>query len=296
MFRKNVLALSCAIVFVSAAHGQTFVSQASGNDTNSCTRALPCKTFQRAVNLTPAWGQLSVLDPGDYGAVTISAAITIDGNGLVNNEATSGDEIVVSAPAGAVVQLRNMTIHGNGGGVFGINFASGQQLVVENMKVNGFNNDCIVVQSSTSNSDVVINDTSIDNCSGAGIAINNSTGTITMEVINSHVHFANIGIYAAVQGLISVSNSTFSSPQNGGGHGIWNASDWTPTIMLDNCTFTNWQYAIYNMSGIVQTNRGTFNNNTYVLTNATGQLISNGNNSFANNGTIGSFTSIVSLQ
>ena len=45
---------------------QTWVSGV-GNDTNLCTRSAPCKTLAGALSKTPAGGNISVLDPGDFG-------------------------------------------------------------------------------------------------------------------------------------------------------------------------------------------------------------------------------------
>ena len=93
--------LSCAMALTTAAFSQTWVSN-TGSNSNPCTMAAPCLTFQRAVNVTPAWGQVRVLNAGDYGSVTITQAIRIDGGGLVSNVTTSGSSITVNTPAGSV--------------------------------------------------------------------------------------------------------------------------------------------------------------------------------------------------
>src|SRR6266550_4525079 len=67
----------------SVAHGQatrTWVSGV-GDDANPCSRTAPCKTFAGAISKTAAGGEINALDPGGYGAVTITKAITIDGGG-----------------------------------------------------------------------------------------------------------------------------------------------------------------------------------------------------------------------
>src|SRR5437870_12453885 len=52
-----------------------------GDDANPCSRTAPCKTFAGAISKTATGGVISVLDPGGFGAVTITKAITIDGGG-----------------------------------------------------------------------------------------------------------------------------------------------------------------------------------------------------------------------
>jgi hypothetical protein len=45
------------------------------------SRTAPCKTFAGAISNTAAGGEIDVLDPGGFGALTITKAITIDGGG-----------------------------------------------------------------------------------------------------------------------------------------------------------------------------------------------------------------------
>src|SRR5215468_7208489 len=84
---KNVIRFSILTIIIMA--GATFASaQATrtwvsgvGDDVNPCSRTAPCKTFAGAISKTAAGGEISVLDPGGYGAVTITKSITISGNG-----------------------------------------------------------------------------------------------------------------------------------------------------------------------------------------------------------------------
>src|SRR5450755_3417827 len=50
-----------------------------GDDANPCSRTFPCKTFAGAISKTAAGGEIDVLDPGCFGGVTITKAITPDG-------------------------------------------------------------------------------------------------------------------------------------------------------------------------------------------------------------------------
>jgi hypothetical protein len=52
-----------------------------GSDANPCSRTNPCQTFAGAISKTAAGGEIDALDPADYGVVTITKAITIDGGG-----------------------------------------------------------------------------------------------------------------------------------------------------------------------------------------------------------------------
>lgn len=52
-----------------------------GDDANPCSRTAPCKTFAGAISKTAAKGEISVLDPGGFGALTITKSITVNGDG-----------------------------------------------------------------------------------------------------------------------------------------------------------------------------------------------------------------------
>src|SRR5690348_9026429 len=69
-----------------------------GDDANPCSRTAPCKTFAGAISKTAAGGEISVLDPGGFGTVTITKAITINGEGnLAGIISAGGNAIVVNA-------------------------------------------------------------------------------------------------------------------------------------------------------------------------------------------------------
>src|ERR1700716_3396780 len=93
-----------------------------GDDANPCSRTAPCKTFAGAISKTATDGEIDTLDPGGFGAVTITKGITIDGGptaGGILSASTNGININAAAPA--VVVIRNLVINGAGTGLKGIN-------------------------------------------------------------------------------------------------------------------------------------------------------------------------------
>src|ERR1700720_1935114 len=48
-----------------------------GDDANPCSRTAPCKTFAGAISKTAPFGEINCLDPGGFGAVTITKALSI---------------------------------------------------------------------------------------------------------------------------------------------------------------------------------------------------------------------------
>src|ERR1700722_9969089 len=77
----NILGVAVVAVCLHAAPAQaqatrTWVSGV-GDDANPCSRTAPCKTFAGAISKTAPFGEINVLDPGGFGAVTITKSITI---------------------------------------------------------------------------------------------------------------------------------------------------------------------------------------------------------------------------
>src|SRR5438094_4946195 len=116
------------LLFSSLAHAQasrTWVSGV-GDDVNPCSRTAPCKTFAGAISKTAAGGEIDALDPGGFGAVTITKAITIDGhNTMTSVLASGGNGIVISAGATDIVTLRGLSITAPNNGLIGIKYNSG---------------------------------------------------------------------------------------------------------------------------------------------------------------------------
>src|SRR6266480_5177096 len=118
-FTTKILAIAIFMfAFASLAQAQatrTWVSGV-GDDLNPCSRTAPCKTFAGAISKTAAGGEISVLDPGGFGAVTITKSITIDGTGMLGSilaAGTTGININMTGTADAAksVRLRGLTIN-----------------------------------------------------------------------------------------------------------------------------------------------------------------------------------------
>jgi hypothetical protein len=115
---------------------RTFVSALTGNDASNCDRPTPCRTFQVAHDKTNDQGEITVLDPGGYGTLTITKSISImnDGVGEAGVLVSRGDTgITVDAGAGGYVNLRGITIQGIGlGGGTGLLLKTAFSLTIEN--------------------------------------------------------------------------------------------------------------------------------------------------------------------
>jgi hypothetical protein len=292
---KIFVLLTCAMTLTAAAFSQSWVSNA-GSDTNICSLTSPCKTLQHAVDVTGAWGQVGVLNAGDYGPATITKSIRIDGGGLLANVAFSGDAITVNTLAGDVVQLRNLSLHGHGASN-GIRSTGAGALDIDNVQVTGFTNDCIGV-SGNGPFDIVIKDTTAENCAVWGISMGPSEGTLTGKIINTHVRFANFGLLV-LGGQVSVYDSTFSSPglPDIQFSNVGMRIDAGSSVLAENCKVTGFLTGVLAAaSATVQFNNSSFFNNRVALVPFFGSIISNGNNAFFFNGTNGTFSQTVALQ
>src|SRR5215218_8354713 len=119
----GVVAVALVSVLMQASPAQaqatrTWVS-GIGDDANPCSRTAPCKTFAGAISKTDARGEIDVIDPGGFGAVTITKSITIDGgigSGWASILASGTSGIIINATASDIVTLRNLSINGGGTG------------------------------------------------------------------------------------------------------------------------------------------------------------------------------------
>jgi hypothetical protein len=115
---RILTALALALVLGSLAQAQatrTWVSGV-GDDANPCSRTAPCKTFAGAISKTAAGGEISALDPGGFGAVTITKSITLNRDGNLTSIVINGTNgININAGASDVIILRSLSLNGTGG-------------------------------------------------------------------------------------------------------------------------------------------------------------------------------------
>jgi hypothetical protein len=110
-----------------------------GDDLNPCSRTAPCRTFAGAISKTAAGGEISVLDPGSFGAVTITKSISIVAEGSEGGiTAALVNAIIVNAGATDRIHLQGLVIEGSSNGLNGIRFLAGGTLHVRDCVIRGF--------------------------------------------------------------------------------------------------------------------------------------------------------------
>src|SRR5215472_5328001 len=112
-----VLAMSLvSVLFAAPAQAlvfRTFVS-AAGSDTNNCANvATPCRHLAAAFAATAPDGEIYVLDPANYGSLTITHAVSIEGHGWASIAPPSGgNAITINAGPGDKINIIGVVLDG----------------------------------------------------------------------------------------------------------------------------------------------------------------------------------------
>jgi len=215
MQKASVLkVLAFLVVGTALVHAQasrTWVSGV-GDDANPCSRTAPCKTFAGAISKTAPGGEIDALDPGGFGALTITKAVTLDGGGgQVASVLVAGTNgIVVQAGASDVVIIRNLRINGisgsGNGGFNGIRFLSGKALGIENCTIFGFTQNGIDVNLASA-ATVWIQGTTVANNTGNGVAVSSTVASATVGIDHSNFNLNSFGVLAGNNSKVTVTNS-----------------------------------------------------------------------------------------
>jgi Right handed beta helix region len=282
-FAFNILTLtvfSLAISSVAQAQAtRTWVSGV-GDDANPCSRTAPCKTFAGAISKTAAGGEISVLDPGGFGAVTITKAITLDGDGtLAGILAATVNGIIINAGVNDVVVIRNLAINGTSGaqiGLNGIRYLAGKQVIVEKCTIQGFSQKGIDVNLSAAGR-LDVNDTTIATAAD-GITMTNSAGVMHGAFFNVRIMNTTNAALNMLSGSATISDSKVT---NNTSFGIIAQGGSTITVERTVVAHNGTGLATNNASATIRISNVTVNNNTTGLSASPGAIVSFQNNSIA---------------
>ena len=269
-FRMAAAALF-ALAAAAPAYGQatrTWVSGV-GDDVNPCSRTAPCKTFAGAISKTAAGGEINCLDPGGFGAVTITKSITIDCTGTFGSVLNSGgingiviNDSLSATPGQANVILRGLSINGAGTtpGLNGVRFISGASLTLEDVFIqnqrNGASSHGISIQPTTAMRFHAVNVTVVNGTGGILLNPANAAGTISAALENVRV-LNNTGNGIRVENLLAAGGVTLVVDRslvsrNASGFSVNTTNATTPAnIMLANSTVS-----LNPSNGIIASNAG----------------------------------------
>ncbi|KWV43966.1 hypothetical protein AS156_24630 [Bradyrhizobium macuxiense] len=213
LFALVAMTLGLLLPLTAPAHAQatrTWVSGV-GDDANPCSRTAPCKTFAGAISKTAATGEINCLDPGGFGALTVTKSITIScetGTAGVLVSGTNG--IVFAGAATDYLVLKGLDFEGLGTGINGILVNSGGFLHVEDCNIRRFTGSGILIQPSATIWFEVVRTTVFSNGSGAtggGIRVAPASGATARGSLDRVVADRNVfGIAAdASSGPVNLS-------------------------------------------------------------------------------------------
>ncbi|HEV7407061.1 MAG TPA: right-handed parallel beta-helix repeat-containing protein [Bradyrhizobium sp.] len=292
-------ATTLALFAVSApAHAQatrTWVSGV-GDDLNPCSRTAPCKTFAGAISKTFINGEIDCLDPGGYGAVTITKSITIDctstlGSILASN--TTG--VTISIPIGLndpfrTVRLRGLSINGSGAsgtigtrtGVRGVRILDALVVEIEDTVISNFVTAGIADARTSTGGKLVIRNSVIRDVTGSGISAGGANPN-NVSIENVHSNANGFGLAAATGNRVSIARSVFAGNNTAGVEG-----DLGSQVGLENSLVSGNGTGLQSNGTMSLSNSSIFSNATGI----TGTTASFGNNRIFGNGAPGTAPSV----
>src|SRR5262249_43547593 len=264
-----------------------------GSDANPCSRTAPCQTFAGAISKTATGGFIDALDPGGFGAVTITKSITIDGGpGHAGVLASGTNGIVVSGP-GIIVTIRNLSIESptaGSPGINGINVVQAAEVHVDKCLITGFSNAAVQFGASAGAFGDMTDTTILDNANG-GVVI--ASGRVTVS--NLHADGNGNGV-AVIGAAIATVRDSYAAGGRVGFAAIVSAS---AVLTCDGCVATNNSFGIAVNSGAtarLSNSVVSSNSNTGLSNDGSSFIVSLQGNSIVGNATDGSFTSTVIKQ
>jgi hypothetical protein len=312
-FARLTLFLFIVCTTAISAHAQatrTWVASSAGggDDANPCSRTAPCATFAGAISKTSEGGEIDAIEPGSYGSVTITKAITIDGgtgagwagilatqnsNGIIVNINTSG----INHPDSADVILRNLSINGakqaGTGGDVGIKILRCAQVHVQNVSIQNFSNQGIRVDAAE-DTELFVENVMLTRDKTA-IRLETSAGVVLAQLNHINVQGSDNGVYAVANARAAVRDSYFGRTDGTTTGAVRAASGCV--INIENSMFSHNELAVNCESGgTVRISNNCFYNNTTALSGAGTIATATNTNKFAGNGTDGNTNDVITLK
>lgn len=227
---KALLVTSFILALATAAQAQatrTWVSGV-GDDVNPCSRTAPCKTFAGAISKTAKDGEISVLDPGGYGAVTITKSIYINGThgagyGSIINSLVNGIIINITDvnDVRKAVRLRSLDINGVSTGINGVSVLAANNVFVEDCVIDGNTGDGVssgmgIRVATAGTITLYVSDTMIHK-NVKGIRVSSTAGFASADIKNCNIENNQTGVEAAsLNSFVTVADSRISNNSSNG--------------------------------------------------------------------------------
>ena len=273
-----------------------------GDDANPCSRTAPCKTFAGAISKTAAGGEIDVLDPGGFGAVTITKSISLVAEGVTGGVLSTTNGIIVNAGANDVVVLRGLNMSGaNTAGAFdGISFIAGKVLKVEDCTITEFGRRGISIAPSANNVQVFISNTRVQTGLSNGIVVTPSNGFAARVMLDhvSIVENVNFGLSITAGASVIVRHSTISdnglatalanirADGTGGGSTLIDLDDVAVSGSATGILSLNGAFVRVNNSSIIGNTAGMSTTGAFIYSFGNNRVLNSGSNAFSGNLTL----------
>lgn len=279
-------------------------SAGGGSDANPCSRTAPCLTFAGAISKTAEGGEIDVIEPGAYGAVTINKAITIDGGtgaGWAGILVTEGSTAITVNTTGTQknVILRNLTLDGarqaagNGGGV-GISLIRAGQLHIENVTIQNFETSAVSIAGADTLKVWMQHVTMLRSVTGVEAS--------TAAGFSASIYMDDVSMQGSTDGLNAVANTgvairnSFFGGNVGTTNGAVKASSGC-TVFVENSMFSGNNVAVNAAAGgTVTISNNSFYGNTTALTGAGTIATATNSNKFFGNTSDGTTNGTITLK
>jgi Right handed beta helix region len=203
---------------------RTFLS-AAGSDSNNCINVLtPCRHLATAFAATAPDGEIYVLDPANYGSLTITHGVSIEGHGWASiAPPIDSPAIIISAGLSDKINIIGVVLDGTAiAGSTGIQFNDGGSLTVRDSVIRNFVGYGIFFGPGASSqlyvSNTVLSDNGVDGIQIApsGPALGTTSGILN-HVEMEHNAQNGLSVFTNTQSiLLTVSDSVSANNANNG--------------------------------------------------------------------------------
>jgi hypothetical protein len=272
------------------AHAQatrTWVSGV-GDDANPCSRTAPCKTFAGAISKTAAAGEINCLDPGGFGGITITKAITLNCSATLGSILVAGTPgVTINAGATDKIVLRGLQITGIAGGTgtagtIGVRILAAAAVSIESCVITQFSQQGIADTRTAGGTKLYVRDTivSLNTSTGIGFA---ATAINNVEIESSSLVNNAFGVAAGAGTNVVIRRSVMSGNTTAGVE-----ADNGAQITVENSAISGNAAGVLANGSNIRLSNSDINFNTGAA--FTGSPITYGNNRALGNGSVGTVT------
>jgi hypothetical protein len=264
-----------------------------GDDANPCSRTAPCKTFAGAISKTANGGEINVIDPGGFGAVTITKSLKIDGTPMMAGVLSSSvNGIIINAGTTDKIILKGLDINGNipfsAGVTRGVRVLQAGFVMIQDCEIFNYGERGVSIEGTSPTKAFIVRSRIYNNPVANGVVILPSAGAVShlMTIEDSSIFNNGVrGLLAQNGATVTVTHSVISGNSIGVnadatlGSTVINLYDTVVDLNQTGLTTTG------GANAFIRIGHSTVQNNTTAgFTISAGQILSYGDNYIQGNG------------